>query len=239
MKFSIVIPAHNESSILGETVTNVQKILAEKCEEYEIVLVENGSTDDTRSLCESLASIDGRITALSLSAGDYGRALRYGISESAHDAIVIFDADFYSVDFVNDVLRILADDADTAVIVASKRNKDSVDARSGYRKTGTRVLNAIMRLVFGLKVSDTHGMKYINRALLRQELERTREAGSLYDTALILRAEKNGKKIRDVACTVMEMRAPRTKFARRALQTLYSLVRLRITLGRETGSLRR
>lgn len=230
MNVSVVIPAHNESLILGETVSNLRNILVQNFEEYEIVLVENGSKDDTKNICESLAKADSRVTTLSLPVGDYGLALRHGIAASAYDKIIVFDADLYSGDFVKDALRILALEQDTAVIVASKRNKESVDTRSGYRKLGTLTLNTVMRLVFGLKVSDTHGMKFVDRSLLREELAHTYETGSLYDTALILRAERNGKKVKEVACTIKEMRPPRTKYAYRALQTIYLLGKLRIRL---------
>lgn len=230
MNVSVVIPAHNESLLLGETISNLHNILVQNFEEYEIVLVENGSIDDTRHICESLARADSRVTTLFLPVGDYGLALRHGIAASAYDKVIVFDADLYSGDFVKDVLRILALEQDTAVIVASKRNKGSIDTRSGYRKLGTHTLSTILRVVFGLKVSDTHGMKFVDKSLLREELATTRETGALYDTALILRAERNGKKVKEVACTVTEMRPPRTKYAYRALQTIYHLGKLRIRL---------
>lgn len=230
MNISVVIPVHNESLIIRETVSNIESMLAQNLEEYQIVLVENGSSDDTRSICECLAKAHSRVSVVSLPAGDYGLALRHGIAASAYDKIIVFDADLYSGDFVKGVLTILATGPDTAVIVASKRNKESVDTRSGYRKLGTLTLNTIMRLVFGLKVSDTHGMKFVNRSLLREELTATHETGSLYDTALILRAERNGKKVKEVACTVKEMRPPRTKYAYRAPQTIGLLGKLRIRL---------
>lgn len=236
MRISVVIPAHNESLIIRETVSSVANMLAQNFEEYEIVLVENGSSDDTRSICEYLAKTHSRVSAFSLPIGDYGLALRRGIEVSTYDKVVVFDADLYSGDFLKSVVRILTEEQDTAVIVASKRNKESVDMRSGYRRLGTLTLNVVMRIAFGLKVSDTHGMKFINRSFLREELNATDETGSLYDTALILRAEKNGKKVKEVACTIKEMRPPRTKYAFRALQTIYRLGKLRIRLLSESRS---
>jgi len=235
-KVSVVVPVHNESLILEDTVSSLHGMLSARFRDYEIVLVENGSTDGTKSMCESFALAAANVTALSLPVGDYGLALRHGITESGYDKIIVFDADLYSGDFVDDVLRLLAAEADIAVIVASKRNKGSVDSRSAYRKLGTLLLNALMRTAFGLKVSDTHGMKFLDRGALGDELSATREAGSLYDTALILRAERNGKKVREVPCTVREIRPPRTKYAIRALQTLYYLGKLRVRIMGEKRS---
>jgi glycosyltransferase involved in cell wall biosynthesis len=227
---SVVVPLNNESALVSQTVSDLQDMLTSLSLDYEIVLVENGSTDNTYAVISALAVTDTRIKILSLPTGDYGAALRHGVLNAKYSDIVIFDADLYSKDFLKSTVDIVTRDRETSIIVASKMHESSVDTRSIYRRAGTALFNKLIKRLCGLKVSDTHGMKYINKSILSTELVKTKEIGSLFDTALVVRAERNGKKVKEVPCTVNETRPARTSYLKRVPRTLYQAVQLRKSL---------
>jgi hypothetical protein len=92
----------------------------------------------------------------------------------------------------------------------------------------------ILRLGFGLGVSDTHGMKAMRREVVEPIVRRCRNGTDLFDTELVLRADRAGLVVAEVPVTVEERRPSRTPIARRIARTLVGLVRLRVQLWRDT-----
>jgi hypothetical protein len=94
---------------------------------------------------------------------------------------------------------------------------------------------AVLRVGFGLRVSDTHGMKALDRKRVLTLAEVCRSDGELFDTELILRAERAGAGVEELPVTVSERRPSRTSITRRAVRTLAGLARLRVALARRSG----
>ncbi|HEY6317052.1 MAG TPA: glycosyltransferase family 2 protein, partial [Acidimicrobiia bacterium] len=120
-----------------------------------------------------------------------------------------------------------------AIVVGSKRAPDARDERSWPRRFVTGVFAAVLRVGFGLRVSDTHGMKALDRERVLALAEACRSDGELFDTELILRAERAGLGVVELPVTVAERRPSRTSITRRSLRTLAGLARLRLALARD------
>lgn len=91
---SVVAPAYNEEGVLGEFFTRVSKILEEAGQAYEIVFVNDGSTDGTLAELTELASASPQLSIVNLSR-NFGKeiAMTAGIAHAAGDAIVVIDTD--------------------------------------------------------------------------------------------------------------------------------------------------
>jgi len=91
---SIVIPAYNESSVLAKTAESINTIMQEQKIHYEIVFVDDGSTDDTWQHIESLALTDTHIVGVKLSK-NFGKegAILAGLESAAGLACVLMDCD--------------------------------------------------------------------------------------------------------------------------------------------------
>jgi hypothetical protein len=124
----------------------------------------------------------------------------------------------------------LMSDTDVTIVIGSKRGPGADDQRRLARKLITTVFSAVLRLGFGLRVSDTHGLKAMRHAPLLGLVDECRFGGDIFDTELILRAERSGLAVREVPVVVSEVRPPRTPIARRIPRTLVGLIRLRLTL---------
>ena len=91
---SIIVPAYNEAEVLTEFHKVVDKVLSELAFDLEIIYINDGSTDNTLDIINSLRANDKRITLIDLSR-NFGKeiALSAGLHKAAGDAVVVIDAD--------------------------------------------------------------------------------------------------------------------------------------------------
>jgi dolichol-phosphate mannosyltransferase len=94
VKFSVVIPAHNEEGSVGQTVTEAANALVREGVDYEIVVVDDGSSDRTATIVADLAANDPRVRGVSSPyRNGYGFAVRAGLEQYTGDAVAIMMAD--------------------------------------------------------------------------------------------------------------------------------------------------
>jgi hypothetical protein len=232
---SVVMPAFNEAAFLERTVREVADGLRAWNRPFEIHVVENGSTDGTRTIAERLSGTIEEVSLHSLPVADYGEAIRTGLLESRAAIAVLFDVDFYDLGFLKEALTVLDDSPEPAgpiIVVGSKRAPGAHDERAFIRRLATGVFTGILRVVFELGVSDTHGMKVMRRDVLEPIARQCAFGVDLFDTELIIRAERSGWQVAEVPVTVIEQRPPRTSILHRVPRTLWGIVKLRVVLGR-------
>ncbi len=227
------MPALNEATLLGTSVREVVDGLRERDASFELLVVENGSQDGTRGIADALAADLPEVAVRSLPRADYGRALRTGLLAASGDTVVNFDVDYTDLGFLDAALARFGQPDPPAIIVGSKRAPGADDQRSRARRFVTWGFDLVLRVGFGLGVTDTHGMKALNRARVLPLAAACRSDGELFDTELILRAERAGLGVAELPVTVAERRPARTSVTRRALRTLAGLARLRLALLRD------
>jgi polyisoprenyl-phosphate glycosyltransferase len=91
---SIVLPVHDEATILRETLGRLRDVLAPLARPYELIVVDDGSTDGSGAVCASLAADDPRLVLLTLTRR-FGKeaALAAGLQAARGDAVILMDAD--------------------------------------------------------------------------------------------------------------------------------------------------
>lgn len=225
---TIIIPVHNESGFMGPALAGLREQVDAVSTGYRIILVENGSTDATHAEAMAEAGADPRVGVLSLPVADYGLAIRTGMEAADPEGwLVVFDIDYYSGRFVARVIE-MADRHD--VVIGSKRAPGSQDRRPWIRRLATRAFNYLIRTIVGSAISDTHGMKAVRASTAHQLLPDVRSTKDLFDTELILRAERAGFRIGEVPVVVEELRETRSSLLRRVPRTLRGLWVLRRSL---------
>jgi glycosyltransferase involved in cell wall biosynthesis len=229
---SIVLPAYNEVGLLGSTVTNLITGLDDRGFDYEIVIVENGSTDGTLRLARMLAAQLAPVRLLTLPIPNYGEALLAGFAGARGGTVVNFDVDYYDLAFLDEARRLI-EDGDAALVLASKRAPGSSDRRPISRRLLTFGFTTLLHMAVALPVSDAHGMKACDRAALAPIVARCRLRGSIYDVEVVCRAAQAGLAIRELPATVVERRPPRTSLSSRSFEALLDIARLRFILARE------
>src|SRR3954452_14821282 len=121
------MPAYNEEAFLAGSLGAVRAGLLATGEPFEILVVENGSTDRTAAVLGELASTFPEVRAISLPTADYGEALRQGVLAATREHVVIFDVGYYALEFLAAARARLAVAAPPAAVVGSKRGPGAVD----------------------------------------------------------------------------------------------------------------
>ncbi len=160
---------------------------------------------------------------------DYGLALKSGFQAAVGEIVVNFDVDLVDLPFLDQALASMRE-SHVTIVVGSKRSPGAEDRRSASRRLITAIFATILRFGFGLRISDTHGLKALRRAPLVDLVEACQFGKDIFDTELILRAERAGLLVGEVPVVVSEQRAPRTPIARRIPRALVGLARLRVAL---------
>jgi glycosyltransferase involved in cell wall biosynthesis len=253
---TVVAPAHNEEHYLDDSITHLVKGLRERDLDFEVLICENGSTDKTVDVARGIAAVTDEVRYLSLPEADYGRALRAGFLAAAGRLVVNFDVDLVDLGFLDRALALEgsssslsgaldgARDGEASVgadiVIGSKRTQGADDTRPLSRRLVTGVFTGLLRYGFGLKASDTHGIKLLRKSSTTDLVASCRSGRDIFDTELILRAEQAGRRVVEVPVRVTEQRPPRTAIASRIPRTLLGLAELRVrlwgeALGRRSG----
>lgn len=222
--FSIVIPIYNEEEILIESVNSIISMCERTELTYELLLIENGSTDKTLEIAQSLSNMNNSIKVHSLNQANYGNALKNGFSLAIYDLVVAFDIDYYSETFLITSLQL---ETEFSAITASKRLQTSEDARRLIRRIATNFFVYLLKVLFNTDLSDTHGMKAIKKTEINKFIEQVVSTQDIFDTELLLRIERNGGKVKEVPAKINEIRPSVSLIYKRIPRTLKSLIKLR------------
>ena len=225
------MPAHNEAGYLEPAVKSVVTGLAGRGP-FEVIVVENGSVDSTAAEADSLAADYGEVRVRRLAEADYGAALRAGFLAASGEIVVNFDVDLVDMDFLDRAVGAMAARPELSVLVGTKRGPGAEDRRSPARRLVTATFSAVLRTGFGLRISDTHGLKALRREPLLALVEQCRSGQDIFDTELIIRAERAGLVVDQIPVAVTDTRPPRTPIVRRIPRTLAGLGRLWVDLRR-------
>ena len=202
---SIVVPVHNEEAILEEQVLAIRAAILQQGSDHEILLIENGSSDETPSICQRLAAAYPDIRLVSLQRADYGLALRQGILEAGRDLVVIFNVEFWSIEFVAIAVAALQT---RVLVIGSKSAPGAHDDRPLLRRLITHAYNRCLRVLWGFRGTDTHGMKAFHRVQVAPIVQECRCSGFVFDTELVLRCQRAGLRSLELPTDAREVRAP-------------------------------
>jgi len=229
--FSIVIPIYNEEDILEESLNNIISICERTDIDYEIIISENGSTDNTKNLAIKFEQSNSKIVLIKSDNPNYGEALKRGFLKCKNEIIISFDIDYYSENFLKECLLL---EEEYAGLIASKRLNNSEDGRRLIRKLATNFFVYLLKFLFKTKLSDTHGMKAIKKTEIEKFVPQVISTQDIFDTELLIRIEKNGGKIKEIPAKVNEIRPSVSLIYKRIPRTIKSLFKLKIIFYRES-----
>jgi PTH1 family peptidyl-tRNA hydrolase len=156
MKFSLIIPIHNEVAVIGRTIGSLRDVFDEYVPEgdsWEIIVVDNASTDGSVEVIREYS--DPRVRIVELSEKGKGRAVRAGFYAATGDVIGFTDADL-SVSPETLLAAFFACATEVPVVVGSRAHPASaLPEREWWRTTSSRVFNLMTRAIVGVRVSDT------------------------------------------------------------------------------------
>lgn len=192
-ELSVFFPAYNEEKNIKETVLRAAKILPKIASKYEIIIVDDGSTDKTGEIAERLAKEKEFVKVVHHRPNrGYGAALKSGFSESRYSWVAFTDADG-QFDF-SEIERFLplTNKADLIWGYRLKR------ADSLIRRFGAFVWDFLAQVLFGLNVRDySCGFKLIKKRVFEEVQPLTAEE-KVTQIELLVKARRLGFKFAEV-----------------------------------------
>jgi glycosyltransferase involved in cell wall biosynthesis len=189
---TVVLPCFNEAENLSDAVRFATDA-AESCAlEHEIVIVDDGSTDETATLAGSLAARDARVRLVMHAENrGYGPALHSGIAAAHMPWVLLVDADLqFNVGELADFVPM----ARSADLVVGWR---IMPKASLGRRAGTAVWNRFIRTAYDLPVRDVDCGFRLGRRELLQRLD-LRAAGALVGVELLVKSRAAGARIVEI-----------------------------------------
>lgn len=175
---SIVVPAYNEESAISETIHHIRTVMSETAHDYEIIIVDDGSTDQTPDRARHTGA---RVVHHDANRG-YGASLKTGIAAASGDWIVITDADgTYPNDRIPDLLK-HAGDHD---MVVGARTGDGAKIPL-IRRPAKWVLARLANYLAETKIPDYNSGLRVFRKALAQRFARILPSGFSFTTTITL-----------------------------------------------------
>lgn len=199
MKLSIIIPCYNEATVIKENALKVIKYMEEINNPYELIIVNDGSKDDTGKIIETIPGIIP--VNYNVNKGK-GGAVKEGIKAAKGDYVLIMDADL-STDLgaIKTLIPLLKEDR---VVIASRKLKESVlpIKRKLKRRFISWVCTKLVNFKFHLHVSDSQcGFKAFETHFAKKMVEKQIIEKFAFDVEYLYIAKLNHVEIYEIPVT--------------------------------------
>lgn len=198
MNLSVVIPAFNESRRLGPTLRRVVEYLQQSGLRYEVLVVDDGSTDGTSEVARQFEPEGVRVLRQEVNRGK-GAVLKAGVLASRGREVLLCDADLSTP--IEDIERLRPHLAEAEVVLGSRAVAGSQveQHQPFYREMMGRTFNLIIRLLGVRGLRDTQcGFKLLDGDVARQLFAELQIQRFAYDVELVWLARRHGYRVAEV-----------------------------------------
>jgi glycosyltransferase involved in cell wall biosynthesis len=189
---SLFFPAWNEEEYVERSVSRATAVLSQLTEDWELLIINDASTDRTGDIANRLAASDRRIRVIHHETNQkLGGAMKSGFSNSTKDLVMYSDIDLpFDLNELKRALHLI-DYLEADMICAFRHDRTSEGAK---RILYSFVYNSLIRALFGVNVKDINfSFKLVHRRVLESiSLESN---GSFVDAELVVKAMKRGFKV--------------------------------------------
>lgn len=222
---SIVIPTYNEEKNIFANLATLHGFLTQISEDFEIIVVDDGSTDATCAIIEKAkALVSPRIHLISNSINlGKGAVIKQGMLASNGNYIFFTDADLpYELSFVITALARLKQDWDIAVGSRYESNKTSQEISFTPRTFTSRIFRLISHILIHTKASDTQcGFKGFRKSVAKKLFNLSVIKGFGFDIEILFLANKFNFRVGNLPVTYSkESRVSRVKLLRDSVKIL-------------------
>ena len=165
---SVIIPVYNEEKRIKETIRSLTAFLNKQHHDYELIVVDDGSSDGTLEAAKSLEGGTVRVFSYPHNCGK-GHALKFGFEKSCGEVLAFFDS---GLDFppsqILEFLKIL-EESGADLVIGSKRHPESKVVYPWHRRLVSFGAQILVKFLFDLGVTDTQvGLKVFRREVLEK-----------------------------------------------------------------------
>ena len=232
LEISVVVPAYNEEARLRATLPRLYKALKIRFRAFEVIVVDDGSTDDTSGVVERFSREHPEVRLMRYEPNrGKGRAVRTGMLAAGGKYILMSDADLSTP--VREVRKLLAAiEEGYDIAIGSRAVKDSriLEHQPFHRVLLGKTFNKIVRLLLVRGIADTQcGFKLFTEASARRIFPQCRLDGFSFDVEVLYRARTLGLSVKEVG--VIWINSPESKVSPlpHSIEILRDLLSLSVT----------
>jgi dolichyl-phosphate beta-glucosyltransferase len=229
-RLSVVIPCYNEEQRLPRTIEQIEQYLDSHGIVYELILVDDGSSDGTRHVMEEAAARNRavRIEALPANRGK-GRALAEGVKVARGAEVLVTDADLSTpIDELEHLEAALAAGAGVAIGSRAVKGSRVEVSQPVYRVLMGKVFNLIVQLVLLPGIWDTQcGFKLFRADVAHPVFAALTTDGFGYDPEVLYLAKRRGVRIAEVPVVWRNSAPTKVMAIRSSLDMFRHVVRIR------------
>jgi len=228
---SVVIPAYNEALRIGLTLEKIRRYLESRSYTWELIVVDDGSTDGTSDLvAEAAAGVPWMRVLRHQPNRGKGFSVRRGVLEAQGEFVLFTDADLSApIEELDSLFQALNSFRADAAVGSRALQRELVGVRQPwFREYGGRFFNLLVRLFADLKIRDTQcGLKLFRRASTRRAFELQRVSGFGFDPELLYLIQREGGRIVEVPVRWYNDPASKVHFLRDSTRMVLDLITLR------------
>jgi len=194
---SVIIPVYNEESKIHSLLAHIKEILSETLLEYELILINDGSTDNSEHVISEEGKLDKRVKVLSYKENKgKGHAVKMGVLNSKGDVVSFLDGDLdISPAQIKNYIRELEG---CDLVIASKAHPLSIITAPFVRKMLSKMFSVLVRVAVGINIKDTQsGLKIGNGNALRKIFNVMLVKRYAFDVEMLAIASKLNLKIKE------------------------------------------
>ena len=199
MKVSVIIPAYNEKKRLPRSLRIISNYLLSHALSYEIIVVSDGSTDNTAQTVKKMGLENIRLVEYHPNRGK-GYAVRMGFQEAAGDVVLLSDADLSTP--ISEYGKLFSYFQKGYEVVLGSRGLPESEVKlpqKCHRRFMGKTFNSMVQLFIVRGFQDTQcGFKLLSGKAVKEILPRMTLNGFAFDVELVLIAQKSGFKIIEV-----------------------------------------
>jgi dolichyl-phosphate beta-glucosyltransferase len=231
-ELSVVVPAFNEGRRLPETLSIVKPYLNALGMSWELILVNDGSSDSTMELIQEEQRLDPEhLRGIDLQPnGGKGRAVAAGVAASQGALVLISDADFSTpIDELVKLTAAIAAGSDVAIGSRGKRDSQVEISQPLHRVLMGKIFNLIVQAVVLPGLWDTQcGFKLWKGGLAREVFAEMKLDGNVaFDVEVLYRARRRGCRIAEIPVRWYDSIPSRISPLRHSAEALVDIARIR------------
>ncbi len=228
---SVVIPAYNEETRIAATLRATVEFLKSSGLSFEVLVVDDGSSDSTVNVVEQLASELPGVRCLRNPRNlGKGAAVKNGVFSSRGRFVAFLDAD--NSTRIADLDRLIgAVSKGAAIAVGSRAHRYSVIPvkQRGVRQMAGKVFNLLCRTLLGINVSDSQcGFKLFTSRAARKIFSISRIGGFCFDVEILFIARKKGLRIAEIPVTWSDNRESKVRLFKDSLGMFLGLLEIKL-----------
>ncbi len=209
MKVSLIIPMYNESLIAAEAVKTFSDYMKSAFEDFELIFVDDGSTDTCGDPVREAHEADARVRLVSYMPNrGKGYAVRAGVAAAEGDYIIFTDCDnAYGTDAVGRLARTLEESGADIVVGSRNLSKDGYDGYTFIRKLASKTYLKFIALMAGFRLSDSQcGIKGFRHDAAKKIFRNCEVDRFAFDLEVLMIAKKIGCKITEMPVKIINHR---------------------------------